>query len=76
MLRQHGVLQTCNAAHILSATSERVASKPRLDPILCPWLIKYGGKSGFSLSNSVMDAYWQKSDGFESIKNRLLCDAE
>ncbi len=29
--------------------SECVASKTRLNPIFCPWLIKYGGKSGFFL---------------------------
>ncbi len=40
--------------HTQSATSERVASKTRVDPIFYPWLIKYGGKSGFSLSNSVV----------------------
>ena len=53
MLRPHCALQTCNAAFTQSATSEHVASKTRLDPIFCPWLIKYGRKSGFSLSNSV-----------------------
>ncbi len=54
MLRPHCGLHTCNVAHTQLATFERVASKTRLDLIFCPWLIKYGGKSGFSLSNSVV----------------------
>ena len=29
------------------------SDKTRVDPIFCPWLTKYGGKSRFSLSNSV-----------------------
>ena len=57
MLRPHCALHSCNVAHTQSATfelhSERIASKSRLDPIFFPWLIKYGGKSGFSLSDSV-----------------------
>ena len=49
----HYTLQTCNAAHMQLATSECVASKTGVNPIFCPWLYKYGGKPGFSLSNSV-----------------------
>ncbi len=54
MSRPRCVLQTCNVGHTQSATSECVASKTRLDPIFCPWLVKYGRKSRFSLSNSVV----------------------
>ena len=53
MLRPHCAFHTRNVTYTQSATSERVASKIRLDPIFSPWLIKYGGKSGFFLSNSV-----------------------
>ena len=38
MLRPHCAFQICNEAHTQSATSD----KTRLDPIFCPWLIKYG----------------------------------
>ena len=55
MLHLHCALQTCNVAHMQSATSERVASKTRVNQIFCPWLIKYGGKSRFSPSNSVVN---------------------
>ena len=57
MLCPHCALQTCNAAHTQMAASERIVSKTRLDPIFCPWLIKYGGKSGFSLYNSVSETH-------------------
>ena len=61
MLRPHCALQTCNVARTQSATSKRVASKIRVDQIFCPWLIKHGGKSGFSLSNSVLVCDIEKS---------------
>ena len=56
MLRPHKALQTWNAAHTQLATSKSVASKAQVDPIFCPWLIKYGGKTGFSLSNSGLES--------------------
>ncbi len=55
MLCEHCTLQTCNVAQMQSATSERFASKTQVDPIFCPSLIEYGGKSRFSLFNSVGD---------------------
>ena len=57
MLCSHCALQACKVAHKQSASSERAASKTRVGPIFCPWLIKYDGKSGFSLSNSVIYLY-------------------
>ena len=53
MFHPHCTLQTCNGPRTQTATSERVVSKTRVDPFFCSWLIKYGRKSGFSLSNSV-----------------------
>ncbi len=55
MLHQNCALQTCNTSHTQSATSKCFASKTQVNPIFCPWLIKYSGKSGFSLLGSVVE---------------------
>ncbi len=54
MLHPHCTFQICNAAHTQSATSEHGASKPQIDPIFYPLMIKYGGESLSLLSNAVV----------------------
>ena len=44
-------------AHAISYFRMR-CEQTQIDPIFCPWLIKYCGKSGFSLSNSVVQTHF------------------